>query len=101
MLIYNVTTKVEPSVAEEWVCWMKEIHMPQVLATGCFERCQLLRLLDVDDEHGPTYAAQYYANDMVGYSEYLNQFAPSFRQDVFDRWGDKCIAFRSLMEVVD
>ena len=34
MYIYNVTTNIDESVHDEWLHWMKEIHIPDVLATG-------------------------------------------------------------------
>jgi len=101
MLIYNVTTKVDWSIAEEWLQWMQEIHIPDVLATGCFTKYQFVRLLEIDEEEGPTYAAQYFLESRLLYDQYLNQFASKLRQQVNDKWGNKYIAFRSLMQLVD
>ncbi len=36
MIIYNVTVNVEKEVEEVWVNWMKETHIPEILATGLF-----------------------------------------------------------------
>ena len=36
MYIYNVTVSIEKSLADEWLTWMKTIHIPEVLATGYF-----------------------------------------------------------------
>src|ERR1043165_1842011 len=101
MLIYNVTTKVDWSIADEWLQWMQEIHMPEVTGTGCFQKYQLVRLLEVDDEEGPTYAAQYFAASKTAYDDYIKHYAPAFKKQITGKWGDKYIAFRSLMEVVE
>ena len=37
MVIYNVTVNIDDSAHDEWLIWIKE-HIPQVLATGKFER---------------------------------------------------------------
>ena len=58
MIIYNVTLNVDQEVHEEWLNWMKEIHIPDVMATGLFLDNRLCRVL-VDDEGGITYAIQY------------------------------------------
>ena len=100
MIIYNVTVKVDWKIEEQWIQWMKETHIPAVMATGCFTRYQLVRLLDIDEIEGPTYAAQYYAETRDKLDEYIHQFAPALRKDGLDRWGDQFIAFRTLMEVV-
>ena len=36
MLLYNVTVIIEDAAAEEWLQWMQEIHIPEVMATGKF-----------------------------------------------------------------
>lgn len=101
MLIYNVTTKVDWSIAGEWLMWMQNIHIPEVMDTGCFTKHQFVRLLDVDEEEGPTYAAQYFVESKSIYNHYIDKYAPAFRTQINNKWGNKFIAFRSLMELID
>lgn len=101
MLIYNVTIKIETGIAGEWLQWMQQEHIPEVIATGCFTHAVTLRLLEVDDAEGPTYAIQYHAASKANYNRYIDKFANDMRQKVFDKWGNKFIAFRSLMQVVN
>lgn len=100
MIIYNVTIKPDWDIHDAWVLWMQQEHMPELIATGCFTRYQLVRLLDVDEKDGPTYAAQYFAESKSDYNRYIEIHAASLRQKAFDRWGDRFIAFRSLMQIV-
>lgn len=101
MIIYNVTLKVSWAIHDEWVKWMKEKHMPEVMATGCFTGKQLVKLLDTEEEEGPTYAAQYYADSYADYKRYIEQFSQPLRDDGFSRWGNNFIAFRSVMQIVN
>ena len=61
MIIYNVTIKVSKSIADNWMQWLKEEHIPDVTGTGCFTTANILQLLEIDDDEGPTYAIQYFA----------------------------------------
>ncbi|MEO8771313.1 MAG: DUF4286 family protein [Ferruginibacter sp.] len=101
MIIYNVTIKTHGSIHEAWIQWLKEEHVPEVLATKCFTKATILRLLEVDDSEGPTYAIQYFAKLKSDYDRYIENFAAVMRSKSFDKWGDKFIAFRSVMEVVN
>lgn len=101
MLIYNVTTKITHTIHEDWLQWMRDIHIPDVLATGCFTKANILRLLDIDDSEGPTYAVQYYAETKTDYDHYIHQFAPALKQETITKWGQQMIAFRSLMQLVN
>lgn len=101
MLVYNVTIKVDHSIATPWLHWLKEEHIPEVIATGCFTHAVILRLTEVDEAEGPTFAVQYYADSKELYNQYITTFASEMRQKGFDKWGDKFMAFRTVMEVVD
>ncbi len=101
MFIYNVTINVQGSIQNDWLRWLKEEHIPEVVGTGCFTHAVILRLMEVDDSEGPTYAIQYHAQSKALYNNYIENHATAMRQKSFDKWGDKFIAFRSVMQVVN
>ena len=45
MIIYNVTVNVENSIVEDWIEWMQDVHIPQVIGTGCFIEAKLQKLV--------------------------------------------------------
>ena len=100
MIIYNVTIKVAQPIADEWLQWLREEHIPEMLNTGCFYNHKIVRLLEVDDSEGPTYAIQYNAASKADYNRYIEQHAEVLRSKSYKKWGDKFIAFRSVMQVV-
>ena len=101
MLIYNVTIKVDESIAGPWLQWLQKEHIPDVMGTGCFSTYKVVRLLEIDDSEGPTYAIQYHADSKADYNRYIEMHASLLRQKSIDKWGNNFIAFRSLMEVVE
>jgi len=101
MIIYNMTIKVDPSIHQGWLTWLKEEHIPAILNTGCFTNAKVLRLLETDDSDGPTYAVQYYAESKAEYNRYMETFAGKMRQRSFEKWSDQFIAFSSVMQVVN
>ncbi len=100
MIIYNVTTKVQWAIQEEWLQWMQEVHIPEMLDTGSFYDTRIMHLLDTDDDEGPTYAIQYFAHTIEDYQAYLAFYASTQRDKTVQKWGDQFIAFRSLMQTV-
>ena len=101
MIIYNVTIKVERSIADNWLQWLKEEHIPDIIRTGCFTHAVILRLLEVDETDGPTFAVQYFAESKALYNSYIQNHASAMRQKGYEKWGDQFIAFRSVMQVVN
>jgi hypothetical protein len=101
MLIYNVTVQVERSIADEWLKWLQQEHIPEVFQTGCFLKHQVVKLVDDAETETVTYAAQYYVESEQQLNTYLNDHAPAMRQKGFDKWGNRFIAFRTIMEVIN
>ena len=99
-IIYNVTVKVEQNSADEWLQWILNLHIPDIMQTKCFTGYKVVRLLDVDDSEGPTYAIQYFADSKAHYNRYVELHATAMIQKTFEKWGDRFIAFGSVMEVV-
>ncbi len=100
MIIYNVTIKVDYSIADEWITWLKEEHIPEILQTGCFTGARILQLLEVDETDGPTYAVQYDAEIKALYNRYIKEYSTEMRKKGTEKWGEKFVAFRSVMQVV-
>jgi hypothetical protein len=101
MLIYNVTVKVDWSIHDEWVKWMLKEHLPEMVNTGCFTHSKLLRLLETNEDDGPTYAAQYFAKSRADYDRYITDHSAAIRSKYTEKWGNRVIAFRTLMQVVE
>lgn len=101
MILYNVTIKVDLSIDEEWMKWMKEVHIPDMINTGCFTKATILELLETDDSDGNTYAIQYFAESKSLYNLYIDKYSVAMRNKGFEKWGNKFIAFRSVMRFVN
>ena len=101
MFIYNVTTNVGWHVHDAWLEWMKEEHIPAILATKCFVEYKLLKLHEQDETEGPTYIVQYFAESKALYNRYIELHAAGFRKEIAEKWGENIYAFRTLLEVME
>lgn len=100
MIVYNVTVKVDHEVHADWISWMKEVHIPDVIATGCFKDHRFLRILGQDESEGFTYAIQYIVEDMNTFHTYTEKYASKLQNEHSARYSEKFVAFRTMMEEV-
>jgi len=99
MIVYNVTVKVDLDVHDDWLKWMKGVHIPDVMKTGKFLKNGLYRLL-IDEADGVTYSVQYQCNSIGELNLYQQEDAPRLQQEHNQRYANKYVAFRSLLEEV-
>ena len=101
MILYNVTVNIDSDVENDWIQWMKETHIPEVMDTGFFTEYRMLKMLTEDpDETGKTYAIQYSAETLDHLEDYLNTAAPKLQKASIIRYGTKMAAFRTVLEEV-
>ncbi len=100
MIIYNVTSNIHPSIHDQWLIWIKE-HIPHVLATGHFTEAKLTKVLVKDPEGSVTYSVQYRAKSREALENYFKNNAAKLRDESIRLFGDKVLAFRTELEVID
>ncbi|MCO4293467.1 DUF4286 family protein [Solitalea sp. MAHUQ-68] len=102
MVQFNVTINIEPEIVEEFLVWMRDKHIPDVMNTGIFKSYRIAELIaPVDPEQvGTTFSFQYFCETMNDYFKYEKEFAPVLRQEVTEKYGSKIVAFRSVMEIL-
>lgn len=99
MHIYNVTINIDESVHDEWVKWMKEEHIPDMLATGKFTQALMSRVLVKEAMGGITYSVQYQTKDRETLNLYYQEDAERLRKES-KRFEGKAVYFRTEMEIV-
>jgi type IV secretory pathway VirB6-like protein len=100
MIIYNVTTKIDLNIHDIWFSWMKEEHIPKVIATGCFVNYKMYRILEEDTRDGISYAVQYFANTINDYFDYKNNYATQLQSETKELFSGKFVAHRTLLREV-
>jgi hypothetical protein len=100
MYIYNVTTNIEESAHDQWLKWMKETHIPDVLATGKFLNAKMCEVLVDDDMGGITYSVQFTTVDKATLERYYEEDAPRLRQDASKLFAGKFVSFRTVLKIV-
>lgn len=100
MVVYNITTKVTWQIAGEWLKWQQEKHIPQILATLLLADHKIFRLLEQEDEDGPTFTIQFFFSSVKEYETYIKLHSEAMRKTAVDRWGNQSISFHSVMQLV-
>ena len=100
MIVYNVTAKVRWDILEAWLTWQLEVQIPAVIQTGFFDSHQFFRLLEQDEEEGPTFITQFHTSNAERYQRYMVEYAPALQRSGWEKWGDGFIAFRTVMETL-
>lgn len=100
MILYNITINVTPDIEEDFIAWMKQVHIPEVLETGIFDDHKFFRLLHDSEDGSTNYCIQYFTESIEKMMEYEKQHAALLRAKTQERYQDKAISFRTLLETI-
>lgn len=100
MLLYNITLILDESVADKWLVWMQNIHVPAIIGTELFVSYRLLKVLDSPNE-GVTYCVQFVAETDADYQKYKTAFEPRLKAEMNTKFANKIVSFATLMEFLD
>lgn len=100
MIIYNVTINIHESVHDQWLSWMQEKHINEMLATGKFSSAKIVKVLIEEEMGGTTYSVQYITDSRATLERYYEEDAPRLREEGLRLFGDKMLAFRTELELI-
>lgn len=100
MILYNVTINIHESVHDQWMRWMQEKHINDVLATGKFSAARMVKVLVEEEMGGTTYSIQYTTDSKETLQKYYDEDAPKLREEGLKLFGEKMLAFRTELELI-
>ena len=73
MIAYEVTVDVEEVLVDGFMAYMRQRHIPDILATGCFAHAELNRASET------RFRQRYLALTLADLERYLERHAPALR----------------------
>lgn len=99
MYIYNVTINIDESIHDTWLEWMKNEHIPAMLATGKFQKALMTRVQVEEEMGGMTYSVQYRTDSKETLEKYYQEDAAELRNQS-KAFEGKFVAFRTELEII-
>ncbi len=99
-MLYIVHVAIDDEVHDEWLAWMLDHHLPDVVATGCFAQAWACRDEARDEPGRRAYAFTYRALDEAAWTRYAENHAPALQRDHTERFEGRFAASRELLPVL-
>ena len=100
MIVYNDTVILDDTVEQEWMDWMKNVHIPRVMETGYFSSYRLLTIVDSPND-GITYCVQFNADTIEQFQEYYTKYLFKHQDLHQEQFNERFVLFNTLMKTVE
>jgi hypothetical protein len=91
---------LDETIENQWLEWMKEEHIPEVMSTGLFLDKKIFRLLSHEQDGAISYAIQYFAESVELIQIYQEKHAAVLQEKHDVKFKDRFVAFRTMLEEV-
>jgi inhibitor of KinA sporulation pathway (predicted exonuclease) len=92
MIAYEVTVEVDEALVERYIAYVRNHHIPALLATGCFAHAEL------DRANETRFRQRYLAHTLGDLERYLEEHAPALRRDYDDHFPTGTSLTREIWE---
>lgn len=100
-MLYTVYIAIDRDRADEWLDWMRQVHVADVIDTGCFVDATLARDPDRDTDQRTAFRVVYRALSEEAFETYQSEHAPPLQQEHTLRYDGAFDASRDVLEIVE
>jgi hypothetical protein len=98
MTIYSVSITLLGDCEAEWLAWMRTVHVPDVVNTGCFKRCTISRVVEPAVPGEASFVMQYECDSPDDYERYRTEFAPRLQKEHSEKFAGRFRGARQLLQ---
>ena len=99
MIIYNETIVMDEAIYDEWLAWMKTVHIPAMMQTGHFDDYRMLEILDSPNE-GITVCVQYSTAHLARYRQFAAAQQQLLQEAHLKQFENKFVQFSTIMQTI-
>jgi uncharacterized protein DUF4286 len=94
MIAYEVTVDVQEELVDRFMAYMRQRHIPDILATGCFAHAELTRASET------RFRQRFLAKSLGDLEGYLERHAPALRADYAVEFPSGTLVSREIWEEI-
>ena len=100
MFLYNTTIGIDLEIENEWIQYMKEVHIPAVMSTGMFVAHKMYKVLHDEGDGTVSYSVQYFATTIFNVQQYLEKYGVKLVEEHRMRFMNRHVVFQTLLEEI-
>ena len=99
MVIYKVIIHIQKKIELEWLSWMKEKHIPEIMTLNLFTKNKIFKILNARNLDFKSYCIEYHCNSIEEYNQYEKNYANEIQQKHSEKYKGKFTAKRLILSL--
>jgi hypothetical protein len=100
MYIYNITFNVEKEIEQEWLEYIKNIFIPEMLKSGLLHSALTSKIM-VDETQGNSYSIQFTTENQSDLKKFIEKELYPVLNKLHLKFSPKMVYFSTELDVID
>jgi len=100
MYIYNITFNVDKEIERDWLKYIKEKFIPQMLHSGLLQSSLTSKIM-VDEAQGTSYSIQFAAENKSDLKKFIENELSPILHELHAKFSPKMVYFATELDVID
>ncbi len=101
MLIYNTTYHIEEKSVKNFLIWLQEHFIPEILKTGMLSNPRLTEVLSNKEDGSSSFSLQLEVEDSKTLHAWYSQHGVKLNEEIVNIFKDDVVGFPTLLEVIE
>lgn len=101
MLIYNTTYHVEEKSIKNFLIWIQESFIPEILKSGMLRSPRLMEVLSNKEDGSTSFSLQWEVEDSKTLHAWYSQYGTRLNQQMIEVFKDDVVGFPTLLDVIE
>ena len=100
MYLYNITFNIDEKIHQNWLQWIREKHIPEVLKKSSFKNAKLIQVLIDEEMGGFTYSVQYQVESKEKLDSFLNDSSYNIFSEMTKLFPNQFVSFSTELQII-
>lgn len=101
MYLYNITFNIDEKIHQNWLQWVQEKHIPEVLEKATFKSAKLIQVMLEEEMGGITYSVQYQVESKQLLDSFLNDSTYNLFAEMTRLFPNQFVSFSTELQVIN
>jgi hypothetical protein len=99
MVIYKVIIHIKENIEQEWLSWMQEEHIPEIMTLKLFTKNKIFKILNAENLNFKSYCIEYHCNSIKEYNQYQKKYAKKIQHKHSEKYKGEFSAERLILSL--
>ncbi len=99
MIIYKVIIKIEKKIEKEWLNWIREVHIPEIMDLNIFYKSRLFNIIKNKEKEFSSFCIEYYCHSEKEYNKYKKKYSKNLQIKHIEKFKGKFKGKRLILSL--